>query len=277
MRVHRITGSIRRWTRSTSSSLAEGSAARGLRRDAAGRARRCYRSKRATFASGSLSASTKLVHGGLRWLWNITSSRWCARAGRAREAVGIPAPDPPAALRAAGEPAGRARSGMLRGLACSSTTIGGRERLPGTDTIRAGPQHPAACRCKPDSRRARVFGTAGSTTRGWWRSMRARCEEARGRRARIRRSPPRAARGSTWTVDTSAGASSPAARWSTAGGPGADEVARIAEPELPKTLGALGAGLAHRGAQATRLSLQATPSSSPTAHLLRDPTSGTSP
>ena len=89
-------------TPTTCSSSAAGSPARGWRCDAASRGYSVALAEQADFASGTSSRSSKLIHGGLRYLQNFD-------LGLVREAllerqlmVRLAASGAPAAVRAAG-------------------------------------------------------------------------------------------------------------------------------------------------------------------------------
>ena len=108
----------------------------GIARDAAGRGLRVLLVEQNDLASGTSSASTKLIHGGLRYLEH-GAFRLVREALHEREVLLRMAPhvDPADALRAAAG-AGRALAAAAAASACSSTTgSAARKLLPATRTV----------------------------------------------------------------------------------------------------------------------------------------------
>ena len=159
----------------------------GIARDAAGRGCRCSLCEQGDLASGTSSASTKLIHGGLRYL-EYYEFRLVREALMEREVLlgHRAAHHLAAALRAAASSAACGPPGCC-GSACSSTTISAAANAcrPRARWICAATGRRVCC--KPEFHAASNIPIAGSTMRASWCSMRATRRSA-GRRSR--RAPP---------------------------------------------------------------------------------------
>ncbi|HQT79487.1 MAG TPA: glycerol-3-phosphate dehydrogenase, partial [Rhodopila sp.] len=128
----------------------------GIARDAAGRGWRVHLCEQADLASGTSSASTKLIHGGLRYL-EQRQFRLVRESLAEREVLWRIAPHIIWPLRfilphhRAMRPAWMLRLGLF-----IYDNIGGRKRLPPALAIRLG-RHPAGAALKPDFGRAFMY------------------------------------------------------------------------------------------------------------------------
>ena len=174
----------------------------GIARDAAGRGLRVLLVEQNDLASGTSSASTKLIHGGLRYL-ETTRSGWCARRWpSARCCCGI-APHIIRPLRfVLPHHAGAAPGAGCCGSGCSSTTISAAARsCPATETVDLTPPRGRRAAEAAHSRAASSIPTAGSTMRASWCSTRSTPPSAAPTirtRTRLRRAP--SARGDDWQL-----------------------------------------------------------------------------
>ena len=108
----------------------------GIARDAAGRGLRVLLVEMNDLASGTSSASSKLIHGGLRYLEHVRLPAGARGAGRARSAAAHGAAcDPADALHAAAAAAACARRCMLRLGLFIYDRLGGRKLLPASRTV----------------------------------------------------------------------------------------------------------------------------------------------
>ena len=140
----------------------------GIARDAAGRGLRRPAASRAISPARTSSASTKLIHGGLRYLEHY-EFRLVREALIEREVLLRAAPHIIWPLRFVlphhARPA--ARPGCC-GSACSSTIISAAAKLPAADADARSPRDPPGEPLKPAySRAASNIRTAGSTMRAW--------------------------------------------------------------------------------------------------------------
>ena len=198
----------------------------GIARDAAGRGARVLLLEARDLASGTSSASTKLVHGGLRYL-EYREFALVREALHERETLWRIAPHIVRPLRFVlpHRPGLRPRW-MLRAGLVLYDMLAGRSAWPRARSIRL-PLHPAGDALDP----ALTHGFEYSD--GWVDDARLvvlNALDAAERGAEIRtRTPATAARREPggWVVDTPAG-SFRAAALVNAGGPGADDVARLA-------------------------------------------------
>jgi glycerol-3-phosphate dehydrogenase len=201
----------------------------GIARDGAGRGARVLLLEAGDLACGTSSASTKLVHGGLRYL-EYGEFALVREALREREVLWSIAPHIVKPLRFVLPHDRHLRPRwMLRAGLFLYDHLGGRKRMPGTRSIRLS-QHPAGLPLKRDFR----FGFEYSD--GWVDDARLvvlNAKDAAGRGAVIRtRTPMLSARreGGLWVVETPAGSFAGRALVNAAG-PGADDVARLAGQE----------------------------------------------
>ncbi len=105
----------------------------GIARDAAGRGFRVVLIEQNDLASGTSSASSKLIHGGLRYLEHTAVPAWCARRLREREVLLRAAPHLIRPLRFVLPVNAARRSAMLLRLGLLIYDwIGWRKILPGT-------------------------------------------------------------------------------------------------------------------------------------------------
>ncbi len=197
----------------------------GIARDAQGRGAQVLLLEARDLASGTSSASTKLVHGGLRYL-EYYEFALVREALREREVLWGIAPHiiRPMRFVLPWMPHLRPRWMLRLGLLLYDH-IGGRKRLPAADTIRLG-QHPAGMALDPSLH----WGFEYSD--GWVDDARLvvlNALDAAERGAQIlTRTPATAIRreGDLWAVETPAGAFHGRALVNAAG-PGADDVARL--------------------------------------------------
>lgn len=128
----------------------------GIARDAAGRGTKVLLLEADDLASGTSSASTKLIHGGLRYLEHY-EFRLVRESLRERERLWGIAPHIVSPLRFVlpHVPGVRPRWLVRAGLFLYDH-IGGRERLPATETIALG-SHPAGAPLKPEFATAFVY------------------------------------------------------------------------------------------------------------------------
>ena len=148
-------------------SSAAASTARASRAMPRGAAPGCCCSRRATSRAAPRRASTKLIHGGLRYLEHY-------EFGLVREALGerealwriAPHIDPAAALRAAACARACARRWLLRLGLFLYDHIGGRKRAARDRQLDLA-RHPAGAPLKPGFGKASSTRTAGSTMPGW--------------------------------------------------------------------------------------------------------------
>ena len=172
----------------------------GLARDAAGRGLRVLLVEQNDLASGTSSASTKLIHGGLRYLEH-GAFRLVREALHEREVLLRMAPhvDPAAALRAAAV----ARLAFARcccGSGCSSTTwLGGRKLLPATRTVDLT-HHPVGQPLKRSFRYGFEFSDCQVDDAAAGRAQRARCRRARRRHPHPHPLRQRAERRGEWEL-----------------------------------------------------------------------------
>lgn len=198
----------------------------GIARDAAGRGAKVLLLEARDLASGTSSASTKLVHGGLRYL-EYYEFALVREALRERETLWRIAPHIVRPMRFVLPHApGLRPRWMLRTGLWLYDHIGGRRQWPGAKTIRFA-AHPAGAALDP----ALTHGFEYSD--GWVDDARLvvlNAMDAAGRGADVRTlTPVTAARreGDVWAVETPAGTFHGRALVN-AGGPGADDVARLA-------------------------------------------------
>ncbi|WP_336981061.1 glycerol-3-phosphate dehydrogenase [Altererythrobacter fulvus] len=197
----------------------------GIARDAQGRGAQVLLLEARDLASGTSSASTKLVHGGLRYL-EYYEFALVREALREREVLWGIAPHiiRPMRFVLPWMPHLRSRWMLRLGLLLYDH-IGGRKRLPAADTIRLG-HHPAGAALAPSLH----WGFEYSD--GWVDDARLvvlNALDAAERGAQIRtRTPATAIRreGELWAVETPAGTFHGRALVNAAG-PGADDVARL--------------------------------------------------
>ncbi|MXO60136.1 glycerol-3-phosphate dehydrogenase [Altererythrobacter salegens] len=201
----------------------------GIARDAAGRGGKVLLLEAGDLARGTSSASTKLVHGGLRYL-EYYEFALVREALLERERLWRIAPHIVRPMRFVlpVEPGMRPRWKLRAGLALyDALAIGG--SLPGTRSIRFD-RHPAGAPLKPgpvrgleysdcwvDDARLVVLTAKDAAKRGATILTRTRATAAR-------------REGGLWTVETSAGSFTGAALVN-AGGPAADAVAQLAGTE----------------------------------------------
>ncbi len=198
----------------------------GIARDAAGRGGRVLLLEARDLANGTSSASTKLVHGGLRYL-EYREFALVREALHERDTLWRIAPHIVRPMRFVlpHRPGLRPRWMLRAGLALYDM-LAGRSAWPRARSIRL-PDHPAGGPIDP----ALVYGFEYSD--GWVDDARLvvlNALDAAERGAQIMtRTPATAARreGDHWTVDTPAG-SFCARALVNAGGPGADDVVRLA-------------------------------------------------
>ncbi|OYW44030.1 MAG: glycerol-3-phosphate dehydrogenase [Sphingomonadales bacterium 32-68-7] len=204
----------------------------GVARDAAGRGARVLLLEARDLASGTSSASTKLVHGGLRYLEHYEFGLVREALGE-RETLWRIAPHIVRPLRfVLPVSEGMRPAWMLRAGLFLYDHIGGSGALPGTETIDLR-THEAGAPLKPDLTRGFEYSD------GWVDDARLvvlNAMDARERGAEIRtQTPVISARreGDLWRVETPAGIFAGRALVN-AGGPGADGVARLAgvQPEF---------------------------------------------
>src|SRR5690606_24721764 len=196
----------------------------GIARDAAGRGAKVLLLEARDLASGTSSASTKLVHGGLRYLEYYEFALVREALGEREVLWGI-APHIVRPLRFVlpWEKGLRPRWMLRLGLFLYDH-IGGRKRLPDADTVRLS-RHPAGAALKPG------FEWGFEYSDGWVddaRLVALNVLDAAERGAEIRtRTPATAAwrEEDVWAVETPAGTFHSRALVN-AGGPGADAVAR---------------------------------------------------
>lgn len=206
----------------------------GIARDAAGRGGKVLLLEARDLANGTSSASTKLVHGGLRYL-EYREFALVREALHERETLWRIAPHIVRPMRFVlpHRPGLRPRWMLRAGLALYDT-LAGRSAWPRARAIRL-PDHPAGAALDP----ALVHGFEYSD--GWVDDARLvvlNALDAAERGAQIMtRTPATAARreGDGWVVDTPAG-SFRARALVNAGGPGADDVARLAGITPPFSL-----------------------------------------
>ncbi|HTN14659.1 MAG TPA: glycerol-3-phosphate dehydrogenase [Sphingomonadaceae bacterium] len=197
----------------------------GIARDAQGRGARVLLLEARDLASGTSSASTKLVHGGLRYL-EYYEFALVREALREREVLWSIAPHiiRPMRFVLPWMPHLRPRWMLRLGLFLYDH-IGGRKRLPAADTIRLG-HHPAGAALDPS------LDWGFEYSDGWVDDARLvvlNAVDAAERGAQIRtRTPATAIRreGELWAVETPAGTFHGRALVNAAG-PGADDVARL--------------------------------------------------
>lgn len=210
----------------------------GIARDAAGRGGRVLLLEARDLASGTSSASTKLVHGGLRYL-EYREFALVREALHERETLWRIAPHIVRPMRFVLPHApGLRPRWMLRAGLLLYDLLAGRSAWPRARAIRL-PVHPAGAALDP----AMTHGFEYSD--GWVDDARLvvlNALDAAERGAEIRtRTPATAARrardgdGDHWVVDTPAGAFRGRALVN-AGGPGADDVARLAGIDPPFSL-----------------------------------------
>lgn len=206
----------------------------GIARDGARRGAKVLLLEAGDLASGTSSASTKLVHGGLRYL-EYGEFALVREALREREVLWSIAPHIVRPMRFVLPHDRHLRPRwMLRAGLFLYDHLGGRRRMPGTRSIRLD-QHPAGALLKPDFR----FGFEYSD--GWVDDARLvvlNAKDAARRGATIRtRTPMLSARrdGRLWVVETPSGSFSGRVLVNAAG-PGADDVARLAGQEPGFTL-----------------------------------------
>ena len=206
----------------------------GIARDAAGRGAKVLLLEAHDLASGTSSASTKLVHGGLRYL-EYREFALVREALRERETLWHIAPHIVRPMRfiLPHAPGLRPRW-MLRAGLCLYDLLAGRSEWPGARSIRLA-DHPAGAALDPALTRAFEYSD------GWVDDARLvvlNAKDAAERGAEIRmRTPVTAARreGELWAVETPAGRFHGRALVN-AGGPGADEVAHLAGVQPRYTL-----------------------------------------
>ena len=143
----------------------------GIARDAAGRDLRVCLVEQDDLAAHTSSASSKLIHGGLRYL-EFGELRLVREALAERERLLAIAPHIVHPLRFVLPYVDGLRPRWLLRLGLFVYDhVGARERLAATDTLSlAGTRRARRCchRCRPGS----AIRTAGSRTAGWWSSMR---------------------------------------------------------------------------------------------------------
>lgn len=198
----------------------------GIARDAAGRGAKVLLLEARDLASGTSSASTKLVHGGLRYL-EYYEFALVREALREREKLRHIAPHIIRPLRfVLPVTEGMRPAWMLRAGLFLYDHIGGRRSLPGADTI-ALAHHPAGKPLRTDLDRAFEYSDL------WVDDARLvvlNALDAKERGAQIlTHTPVGSARrdGEFWLVETGAGEFAGRALVNAAG-PGADDVARLA-------------------------------------------------
>ncbi|MEO6153756.1 MAG: glycerol-3-phosphate dehydrogenase [Croceibacterium sp.] len=201
----------------------------GIARDAAGRGASVLLLEARDLAGGTSSASTKLVHGGLRYLEHYEFALVREALGE-RETLWTIAPHIVRPLRfvlpvVPRDAGGTRPAWMLRAGLFLYDHLGGSGALPGTASIDLA-QHPAGTPLKPGMARAFEYSD------GWVDDARLvvlNALDAHERGAEIRtRSPVTRARrdGQLWRVETPAGVFAARALVN-AGGPGADAVAQL--------------------------------------------------
>jgi glycerol-3-phosphate dehydrogenase len=198
----------------------------GIARDAAGRGAKVLLLEAGDLASGTSSKSTKLIHGGLRYLEHYEFSL-VREALAEREALWRIAPHVIWPLRFVLPHAKGLRPAWLLRLGLFLYDhIGGRKRLPATDTVRLA-NHPAGVALKPGYRIGFEYSD------GWVEDARLvvlNAMDAREHGAEVRtRTPVTAARreGGAWSIETPAGRFRAAALVN-AGGPAVLDVLRLA-------------------------------------------------
>ena len=141
----------------------------GIARDAAGRGLSVVLCEKGDLASGTSSSSTKLIHGGLRYL-EYYEFRLVREALNEREVLWAIAPHIIWPLRfVLPHRRGLRPAWMLRLGLFLYDHLGGRKRLPRNAHPRpATPIRSAARSSRACSTRASNIPIAGSTIRGWW-------------------------------------------------------------------------------------------------------------
>ena len=144
----------------------------GIARDLAGRGLRCVLCEKDDLASHTSSSSTKLIHGGLRYLeyyeFSLVRKALAEREVLLQERA---AHHVAAALRDAARP-GMRPVWMIRAGLFLYDHLARREVLPGSRTIDLR-RHAAGAPLKPVfTQGLRLLATAGSTMRAWWCSTR---------------------------------------------------------------------------------------------------------
>ena len=201
----------------------------GVARDAAGRGAKVLLLEARDLAGGTSSASTKLVHGGLRYLEHYEFGLVREALGE-RERLWTIAPHIVRPLRfILPVSEGMRPRWMLRAGLFLYDHLGGESALPDTESIDLR-EHPAGKPLAPGLTHGFEYSD------GWVDDARLvvlNALDAKERGAEIRsRTPVTAARreGELWRVETPAGEFAARALVN-AGGPGADDVARLAEQE----------------------------------------------
>ena len=183
----------------------------GIARDAAGRGLKVLLVEQGDLAGGTSSASTKLIHGGLRYLEQY-EFRLVREALAEREVLLRAAPHIVRPLRfvlphhAGLRPWWLIRLGLLL-----YDHLGGRTILPATRVSICAPIRWGCRSCRV--RAGSSIPTAGWTMRGWWR-----CWHAMPRSMAPRSAPARAALPRGWSMArgaqrTGTGITPPPARW----------------------------------------------------------------
>lgn len=173
----------------------------GIARDAAGRGASVLLLEAGDLASGTSSASTKLIHGGLRYLEHREVAL-VREALQERERLWGIAPHIIAPLRFVLPQAPGLRPAWLLRLGLFLYDhIGGRQRLPATQTVHL-PHHPAGAALKPDYKRGFIYADC-RVDDARLVVLNARDAADRGAQVRTRCPVQRLTRqGDTWRIDT---------------------------------------------------------------------------